>query len=135
MTGMLLSVITACAAQDTDREPPTGECSGSLTVTVPLTRVPSKVRVEWRVRAQPIKTVDECSGPPLGLYLERAANSLAVRDEAFFYTPPPAFDLKILDRGDCSGAVPDVTLVDVQAYSVPGVHASCDMVNVSMPMP
>lgn len=135
MTATLLSVICACAAQDTDREPPTGECSGSLTVTVPLTRIPSKVRVEWRVRAQPIKTVDECSGPPLGLHLERATTSLLVRDEAFFYTPPPAFDLKILDRGDCSGSVPDVTLVDVQAYSVPGVHASCDMVNVSLPVP
>lgn len=127
----------ACLELDVERarEPPTGECSGSLTVTAPLTRLPSKVRVEWRVRAQPIKTVDECSGPPLELQLERVATSLLVTDAAFFYTPPPAFDLKILDRGDCSGAVPEVTLVDVQAYPVPGLHDECDMVNVSLPVP
>lgn len=125
-----ISLSVACA----EPHPVIDECVGDLLVTVPLTTVPHKVRVEWRAGTQDLPTIfDECTDSPSRLILERRASALVVNDGGFGYTPPPTFDLKVVDRGDCLGNAPDITLVDVTTYSIPGPRESCTSTEVTLP--
>lgn len=126
-----LGLVTACA--EPHPEELIDGCAGELVVTVPLAKVPRKVRVEWRAGTQdPPVIMDECSDPPSRLLIERRPQALIVNDGGFGYRPPPTFDLRLIDRGDCLGHEQDVTLIDVTAYPVPGSHGSCGLAELTL---
>lgn len=109
------------------------ECVGELQVTVPLEAVPSKVRIEWRSGTRDLEILDECTAPHARLLVERRVGALLINDGGFGYRPPPTFDLKVLDRGDCLGNAPDLSLIDVANVPVPGPRDLCVDTEVTLP--
>ncbi|HRC55321.1 MAG TPA: hypothetical protein PKU97_05315 [Kofleriaceae bacterium] len=131
LAATLLGLFSACT--EPQAEELIDGCVGALRVTLPLTTVPAKVKVEYRHGDRTeLVVADECTSSLSTLVIERPAGALLVDDGGFGYTPPATFDLKVLDR-DCSGTRADITLVDVKAHPVAGLHGSCSHAEVTLP--